>query len=127
MEELLTLRTLLVQGNISDSLLLLEEMAEMSKDDKLNKIFSFSIVLLLHLIEQQSEKRTIRSWDTSIFNAVKQIQRVNKRRKAGGNYLTDSELQETLEDAYPSALKQAALETYEGRCEPEELSKMVNQ
>ena len=82
----------------------------MSKDDKLNKIFSFGIILLLHLIKQRAEKRTTRFWDTSIFNAVQQIQRTNKRRKAGGQYLIDSELRETLEDAYPSALKGAALE-----------------
>ena len=44
------------------------------------------------------------------FYAVQQIQRTNKRRKAGGQYLIDSELRETLEDAYPSALKGAALE-----------------
>jgi hypothetical protein len=90
MEELLELKTLLLGGNISEALLLVEEMTEMSKDDKLNKIFSFGIILLLHLIKQQAEKRTTRSWDTSIFNAVKQIQRTNKRRKAGGQYLIQS-------------------------------------
>ena len=55
MEELLELRTLLIGGNISDALLLVEEMTEMSKDDKLNKIYSFAKVLLLHLIKQQAE------------------------------------------------------------------------
>jgi len=52
MEELLELKTLLLGGNISEALLLVEEMTEMSKDDKLNKIFSFGIILLLHLIKQ---------------------------------------------------------------------------
>ena len=46
MEELLELKTLLLGGNISEALLLVEEMTEMSKDDKLNKIFSFGIILL---------------------------------------------------------------------------------
>ena len=82
----------------------------MSKDDKLNKIFSFGIILLVHLIKQRAKKRTARFGDTSIFNAVQQIQRTNKRRKAGGQYLINLELRETLEDAYPSALKGAALE-----------------
>ena len=36
MEKLLELRELLIGGNISDALLLVEEMTEMSKDDKLN-------------------------------------------------------------------------------------------
>lgn len=125
MEELLELKSLLIGGNISDALLLVEEMTEMSKDDKLNKIFSFSIILLLHLIKQQAEKRTTRSWEVSIRNSVRQIQRSNKRRKAKGNYLTSEEVQETLIDAYQSALDGAALETFEGRYEAEELDRMV--
>ncbi len=125
MEELLELKSLLIEGNISDALLLVEEMTEMSKDDKLNKIFSFSIILLLHLIKQQAEKRTTRSWEVSIRNSVRQIQRSNKRRKAKGNYLTSEEVQETLIDAYQSALDGAALEAFEGRYEAEELDRMV--
>ncbi len=126
MEELLELKGLLLSGNLTDALLLVEEMTEMSKDDKLNKIFSFSIVLLLHLIKQQAEHRSTRSWETSIFNAVKQIQRINQRRKAGGTYLTQAELKETLEDAYESGLKQAALEAFEGRYEASELGEMID-
>ena len=126
MEELLELKGFLLNGNIADALLLVEEMTEMSKDDKLNKIYSFSIVLLLHLIKQQAEHRSTPSWETSIFNAVKQIQRINQRRKTGGTYLTQAELQETLEDAYESSLKQAALETFEGKYESVELGAMVD-
>jgi hypothetical protein len=126
MEELLELKTLLLGGNISEALLLVEEMTEMSKDDKLNKIFSFGIILLLHLIKQQAEKRTTRSWDVSIRNSVRQIQRSNKRRKANGNYLTPEELQETLLDAYKSALDKAALEAFEGIYEAEAIAAMVD-
>mgnify|MGYP001791700193 FL=1 len=125
MEELLELQELLLADRVSDALLLVEEMTEMSKDDKLNKIFSFSVVLLLNLIKQAVEGRTTRFWETSIFNAVKQIQRTNRRRKSGSFYLTVEELQETLEDAYDSALRQAALEAFEGRYEAAELGQMV--
>ncbi|MFB2898724.1 DUF29 family protein [Aerosakkonemataceae cyanobacterium BLCC-F50] len=126
MEELLTLKELLHQGKISEALLIVEELEEMSKSDKLNKIFSYGIILLLHLIKQSAEKRTTKSWDTSILNSVKQIQRTNKRHKAKGNYLTEEELLETLEDAYNSALRDAALEAFEGRYEAEEIGEMVN-
>lgn len=125
MEELLELRELLLADRVSDALLLVQEMTEMSKDDKLNKVFSFAVILLLHLIKQSAEGRTTRSWDTSIFNAVKQIQRTNRRRKSGGYYLTVEELRETLEDAYESALRQAALEAFEGRYEAVELGRMI--
>ena len=101
-------------------------MTEMSKDDKLNKIFSFTIIVLLHLIKQQAEKRSTRSWETSISNSVRQIQRINQRRKTGGNYLTSEELKETLDDAYFSALRQAALEAFEGIYKPEEIEDMID-
>ncbi|MBD2624815.1 DUF29 family protein [Microcystis flos-aquae FACHB-1344] len=126
MEELLELKDLLLVGNVPDALLLVEEMTEMSKDDKLNKIFSFSIIVLLHLIKQQAEKLSTRSWETSISNSVRQIQRINKRRKTGGNYLTIEELKETLDDAYSSALRQGALEAFEGIYKPEEIEAMID-
>jgi len=126
MEELMTLKDLLHQGKITEALEIVEELEEMSKSDKLNKIFSYGIILLLHLIKQAAQKRTTKSWELSIFNSVKQIQRTNKRRKAQGTYLTESELLETLEDAYNSALKNAAVEAFEGIYEAEELGKMVN-
>ncbi len=126
MEELLELKTLLTQGNMSSALVLVEEMTEMSKDDKINKIYSDGIILLLHLIKQQTEQRTIRSWDLSIRNAVRQINRTNKRRKINGYYLTSFELQQTLEEAYDSALDGASLEAFEGRYSSTELVKMIN-
>ncbi|MGA1621686.1 MAG: DUF29 family protein [Synechocystis sp.] len=126
MEELLELKGLLTEGNITEAILLVEEMTEMSKEDKLNKIFSFSIILLLHLIKQQAEKRTTRSWDVSIRNAVRQIQRINKRRKTKGYYLTEGELRETLADAYDLALDKAALEAFEGRYDSQKLADLVD-
>ncbi len=125
MEELLELKTLLIQGNVSDALVLVEEMTEMSKDDKINKIGSYAKILLLHLIKRQAEKRTTRSWDLSIENSVDEIQKTNRRRKAGGTYLSPEELKETLTDSYRIALARAATEAFEGRYSREELGKMV--
>jgi hypothetical protein len=87
MEELLELKGLLLNGDISGALLLVEELTEMSKDDKLNKIDSFARILLLHLIKQAAEQRSTRSWQLSIKNAVREIQKTNRRRKVGGAYL----------------------------------------
>ena len=125
MEELMNLKQLLHQGKIAEALVIVEELEEMSKSDKINKIFSYGIILLLHLIKKAAENRTTKSWETSILNSVKQIQRTNQRRKAKGTYLTEEELLETLEDAYESALREAALEAFEGKYEARELGKMV--
>ena len=127
MEELLTLKELLHQGKVDEALLIVEELEEMSKSDKLNKIFSYAIILLMHLIKQEAEKRLTRSWQLSIRNSVKQIQRTNKRHKAKGNYLTEEELEETMTDAYELALEKAALEAFEGRYETEEIAEMVEE
>lgn len=120
------LKELLHQGKVTEALVLVAELEEMSKSDKLNKIFSYGIILLLHLIKKVAENRTTKSWETSIFNSIKQIQRTNKRHKAKGTYLTEEELVETLEDAYESGLKSAALEAFEGIYDVEEIAKMVN-
>ncbi|NEP49088.1 MAG: DUF29 domain-containing protein [Moorea sp. SIO3C2] len=125
MEELMTLKELLYEGKIPEALELIEELEEMSKSDKLNKLFSYGIILLLHLIKKAAEKRTTKSWEVSIRNSVKQIQRTNKRHKAKGTYLTEEELLETLRDAYESALDRASLEAFEGSYEAEEIAKMV--
>lgn len=126
MEELCTLKELLLKGDIKGSLALVEELEEMSRDDKINNIRSYAVILLLHLIKQQAEKRTTRSWEVSLRNSVREIQRKNKRRKAGGYYLTTEELVETLEEAYLNALDEASLKVEEGRYEPEELEKLIN-
>jgi hypothetical protein len=125
MEELLTLKELLHQGNITEALLIVEELEEMSKSDKLNKIFSYGIILLLHLIKQTAENRTTRSWNLSIRNSVKQIQRSNSREKVKGTYMSETELAATLEDAYDLALEKAAIEAFEGQYEAEELNQLV--
>src|SRR5919199_6375307 len=127
MEELLTLKELLLKGDIPGSLALVEELEEMSKKEIIKTIRSYAVILLLHLIKQQAEQRTTRSWEVSIRNSVREIQRENKRRKAGGYYLTPEELVETLEEAYLNAIDEASLEVKEGRYEPEELEQMVNQ
>src|SRR5438552_9133960 len=87
MEELYELRTYIETGKYQEALLLLEEMEDMSRDDKINRISSFMEVLLVHLIKQITEKKTTKSWEVSIRHALRQIVKINKRRKAGGWYL----------------------------------------
>lgn len=126
MEELLTLKGLLLQGDVQGALVIVEELEEMSRNDIIKTIRSYAVILLLHLIKQKAENLTTRSWEVSIRNSVREIQRENKRRKAGGYYLTREELGETLEEAYLNAIDEASLEVEEGRYESEELEKLVN-
>jgi hypothetical protein len=127
MEELLELREYIEQQRYAEALDLITEMEEMSREDKINKIYSFALILLQHLIKQAAEQRITRSWELSILNATQQIIRINRRRKVGGRYLTEAELGETISEAYPLALKQAALEAFGGVYDDQQLGKMVDQ
>jgi len=126
MEELSVLRQYIEQGRYSDALLFIDELEEMSKEDKINKIFSYALILLIHLIKKHVEQRTTRSWDFSIAHAVLQIKRTNLRRKSGGSYASPEELQEILEEAFNLALKKAALEVFEGSLGEAELGGKVD-
>jgi uncharacterized protein YdeI (YjbR/CyaY-like superfamily) len=123
MEEIMELRRFIEEQRYDDALLLIGEMEDMATSDKFVAIKSHATILLIHLIKQATEKRTTRSWETSIKNALDSIADVNKRRKAGGFYLLQEDVVEALERAFDGALRRAALEAFEGVFLPEELQK----
>jgi hypothetical protein len=127
MEELLELKALLLKGDIRGSLAIVEDLEEMGRKGIAKTIRSYAVILLLHLIKQQVEQCTTRSWEVSIRNSVREIQRENQRRKLGGCYLTSEELREVLEEAYLNAIDEASLEVEEGHYDPDELAALVNQ
>src|SRR5574341_1012219 len=114
MQELLELRRYIEQQRYAEALDLLAAMEEMSREDKVNKIYSFAEILLLHPIKQAVEQRTTRSWQLAIRHAARPIARVNKGYKSSGAYLGAAELCEILTEAYQPALERAALEAFEG-------------
>jgi hypothetical protein len=126
MEELLTLKSLLLKGDVQGALAIVEDLEEMSRDDKINAIGSYATILMIHLIKQQAESRSTRAWDVSICNSVFEIQRKNKRRRAGGVYLESEELRLALKEVYPVALNAASLEVAEGRYDADKLKQLIN-
>ena len=98
----------------------------MSRDDKINKIISYMRVLLIHLIKQAVEKRSTRSWDDSIEEALDSIAATNKRRSSGGYYLDDEALAMALTEAWPRALRRASREAFEGIYAAEHLATQVD-
>ncbi len=126
MEELLELKELIEKQNYPAALNLIGEIEEMSRDDKINKVESYLEILLLHLIKQEAEQRTTRSWELSIRNAVRGIQRSNKRRKAGGHYLDEADLKLLIEESFQPALERAALEALEGQFSDQQLAGKID-
>ena len=121
MDEILELRKSINEGRYADALHIIDELEEMAKEDKLDKIFSYMQILLIHLIKQNAEHRTTRSWDNSIKHSLYQIERVNKRRKSGGDYMKSEELFENLAEAFVLSLDLAAEEAFEGIYTSEQL------
>lgn len=103
----------------------MDESKEMSLSEKMSKIDRDGAILLIHLIKQNAKKPSTPSAEVSIKNAARAIHKLNKRRKAGGYYLSEFELLEILEDGYQGVMKKAALEALEGRFNSEELAAMV--
>jgi hypothetical protein len=124
MEELWELRQALEAGDMQAALAIADEMEEMSRDDKIQKIASYMRILLIHKIKQAVEGRSTKSWDVSMRHALRQIAAVNKRRKAGGAYLNADDLSTLLAEIYDSALDWASLEAHEGIYSTTELAAM---
>ncbi len=124
MEEIWELRQALEADDVQAALALVDEMEEMSRDDKIQKIASYMRVLLAHKIKQAVEDRSTKSWEVSIRHTLRQIAAVNKRRKAGGCYLNDDELSALLDEVYESALDWASLEAHEGIYNTDDLTAM---
>jgi len=127
MIELLELKACIKEERYADALAIIGDMEEMSREDKINKIYSYMAILLMHLIKQHAEKRSTRSWERSIYNSVEAIRVTNRRRKAGGYYAGKEDLAELFCEAYPGALKNASYEAFEGRYDASELGEMVNE
>ena len=126
MNELQELRAKIEQKDYQGALAIVSELEEMSVEDKLNKIYSYMVILLVHLIKREAEARTTNSWDRSIYNSVKYINKTNKRRRSGGNYANDDTLAEIIDEAYEHALKEASYEAFEGKLTVTELQEKVN-
>lgn len=126
MDELLELKQYIEAERYDDALLLISEMEEMAKEDKLNKIGSFIVILLIHLIKQAAEKHTTRSWDTSIRSSLYEIGKTNKRKKSGGCYADADEFSTIIDESYPIALRRASDEAFEGSFGEDELEAMFD-
>src|SRR5262245_9800544 len=126
MEELDELRQAIEAGDYDQALAILDELDAMSRDDKITKVMSYMRVLLIHLVKQAAEQRSTRSWEDSIAEALDRIVMLNKRRKSGGYYLDETILVEALAETYPSALRRAAREAFEGMHTMEQLAAMVD-
>ncbi|HEY9768796.1 MAG TPA: DUF29 family protein [Coleofasciculaceae cyanobacterium] len=122
MEELLELKEQIVKGDLIAALAIVDELETISRQDKINTLESFLVVLLVHLIKIQVEQRVTRSWRNSIINSVTQIQIRNRSGKKS-NYIY--EWDEHYQNKLFTAIRQAAEEVFDG-IEIEELESQID-
>ena len=120
------LRKMVEEHDYEGALAIISDLDEMAKDDKINKIESFLLVLLIHLIKQHAEQRTTKSWNRSIDNSLGGITKSNKRRSAGGYYLRSEEFKDVINETFPLAVRNAAYEAFEGIYSAEQINGMIN-
>ncbi|MEB3308634.1 MAG: DUF29 family protein [Snowella sp.] len=114
LEELQQLKPLITLGKTDEALLLIDELEEMGKEEKINKIHHYCVLLLIHLIKQSVENHVDHSLEVSIRNAIAAINRTNRRLKTGNTYLAKEQVMEILIEAYDQALDNASLEAFGG-------------
>jgi hypothetical protein len=124
MEEILELKDCLLNHQYERAMTIVEELEQMGRQDKINNLESFLVILLIHLIKIQVEKRVTRSWRSSILNSLREIQ---KRNKLGNksHYIKQNRWNEHFNNVYLDAILQAADEVF-GGIEIKELKSLVN-
>ncbi|OCR00103.1 hypothetical protein BCD67_20700 [Oscillatoriales cyanobacterium USR001] len=125
-QELINLRTSILEGRYQDALVIVDELEGMSKQAILRNIQSFLLRLLIHLIKNQVEQRLTNSWAASIRDSIRQIKKLNLQDNKTAYYVKSDEWQPLLEEELDEAIYQASLEVMDGEYEDLELADLVN-
>ncbi|NEQ75192.1 MAG: DUF29 domain-containing protein [Okeania sp. SIO2C9] len=125
-QELIDLRTCIMEGRDRDALAIIDELDAMSKKDTLFKIDSYLTVVLIHLIKNQVEGRLTNSWAASIRASIRKIKSLNLKENKTYYYIKEEEWDEILEEAIEFAIDDASAEVENGAYTPFQLKEMVD-
>ncbi len=125
-QELIDLRTSILEGRYEDALAIVDELEGMSKQAILRNIESFLVRLMIHLIKNQIEQRLTNSWVASISDSIRQIKKLNLKDNKTSYYINSDEWQPFLAEAIEAAIRPASIEVLDGRLKPSQLSKQVD-
>jgi hypothetical protein len=125
-QELIDLRNSIVEGRYADALAIVDELEVMSKQAILRNIDSLLVILLIHLIKNQVERRLTNSWAASISNYIREIKKLNLKDNKTSYYVKAEEWEPMLEEALEAAIRPASLEVLNGRLSRAQLSEMLD-
>lgn len=124
MEEILELKDCLLNQQYDRALAIVEDLEAMGRQDKINNLESFLVILLIHLIKIQVEGRITKSWKASISNSLLAIQKRNRLGKKS-HYIKEDNWAEHIFNCQFEAVLGAAKEVFEGM-DYQELEKLVD-
>lgn len=113
MQEILDLKAKLYQGDLQGAIAICDELETMGRQDKINTLESFLVVLIVHLIKIQVENRVTVSWCESIRNSLLEIKDRNKLGKKS-HYIKRGFWLESYENKLYRAIIKAAKEVFSG-------------
>lgn len=124
MEEILELKECLINQKYDRAFAIVEDLEAMGRQNKINNLESFIVILFIHLIKIQVEKRIAISWKKSISNSLLAIQKRNRLGKKS-YYLKQNDWDEYILECQFEAILGAAKEVFEG-IDYQELEKLVD-
>jgi hypothetical protein len=125
-QELIDLRTSILEGRYADALAIVDELEGMSKQAILRNIESFLVRMLVHLIKNQIEQCLTNSWVASISDSLRQIQKLNLKENKTSYYIKQDEWEPFLEEAIEAAIRPASVEVLDGAYNSFQLSELVD-
>ncbi|MEA5533734.1 DUF29 family protein [Crocosphaera sp. XPORK-15E] len=126
-KELIELRQYIKEGRYQDALDIIDDLEEMSKKAILEKIQSFLVRLLIHLIKNQVEQRLTNSWAVSIRDSILRIQSLNLKDNNKFYYIKEEQWQDYLDDGFEDAVFAASVEVFDEQYNPFQLREKVNE
>ncbi len=125
-QELIDLRNSILEGRYEDAFIIIDNLEDMSKKSILRNIMSFLIILMIHLIKNQIEKRLTNSWIASISNSVIEIQSLNLKDNRRSYYIKQDEWNDYLEEAIERAIRPASVEVMDGKLKAAAISAQIS-
>lgn len=125
-QELIDLRTSILEGRYDDALVILDELEGMSKQATIRTIESFLVRLIVHLIKNQIEQRLTNSWIASISDSLVQISKLNIMDNKTSYYIKSDDWQPYLEEAVERAIRPASVEILNGNLKPKQVSERID-
>ncbi|MBO1349147.1 MAG: DUF29 family protein [Hormoscilla sp. GUM202] len=114
-QELIDLRTSILEERYADALLIVDELEGMSKQAILRNIESFLRRMMIHLIKNQVEQRLTNSWAASIEGSLLEIKKLNLKDNKKSHYIKPDEWEQMLSEEIEAAIRPASMEVMNGK------------